>query len=609
MNKIILIFTLLVGVLSTNAQTYAIGEIDDNGGIVDPARSNRVIWTHYYYPATSAGTNTPVASGTFPLVVFGHGFVMAYSEYKSIADSLVSRGYVVVFPRTEGNLLSTNHENFAKDMQFLTDYFQTQSQTNSSFKLYGKLMDKTAIMGHSMGGGAAVWTVANTSRVTTMLTLAPVNTNDPVQSKVWAPNITKPSLIITGSQDCVADGSMSTGNGDSIYNKMTNTSLPYKYTVKLTGANHCNFASAPGFNCTFGETSSGCRNTSMSASNVQINMFKMIRPWLDYHLKGICSSWTLFSNYVTTSPATTLTYRNQGNPVFPTANAGADQTLTCTITSATIGTSAQAGMTYVWGNGATTALISVSNPATYTVTVTSAQNGCTATDAVVVSQNITPPTANAGTDQLLTCTTTSVTLGTPAQAGFTYVWSNALTTATFPVSSAGSFTLTVTNTQNGCSAFDMVNVTQNIAPPTVPTITANGSSLTTSSTGVGYQWYLNGVVVVGATNQSYTPTQDGAYTLTVTNPANGCTASSSAFNYNITGIQDEVFHNFVIQNPVANEIRLNGIKEIISYSIYNLEGKRVKEGKAQSRIDVSELHKGIYIIEFNQKNTFKFVKE
>ena len=42
----------------------------------DPSRGNRNIETEVYYPATTAGDNTPMTPGQFPVIVFGHGFVM-----------------------------------------------------------------------------------------------------------------------------------------------------------------------------------------------------------------------------------------------------------------------------------------------------------------------------------------------------------------------------------------------------------------------------------------------------------------------------------------------------------------------------------------------------
>ena len=50
----------------------------------DPSRSDREIETHLYYPAATAGDDVPVASGTFPVVVMGHGSSWAILLYTLI---------------------------------------------------------------------------------------------------------------------------------------------------------------------------------------------------------------------------------------------------------------------------------------------------------------------------------------------------------------------------------------------------------------------------------------------------------------------------------------------------------------------------------------------
>jgi hypothetical protein len=67
-----------------------------------------------------------------------------------------------------------------------------------------------------------------------------------------------------------------------------------------------------------------------------------------------------------------------------------------------------------------------STAGTYTLTATSTATGCSATDVVVVGQDGTLPTADAGADQTLTCSVTSVTLGSASVAGTTYAWSPSL---------------------------------------------------------------------------------------------------------------------------------------------------------------------------------------
>ncbi|HUM50579.1 MAG TPA: proprotein convertase P-domain-containing protein, partial [Chitinophagales bacterium] len=236
----------------------------------------------------------------------------------------------------------------------------------------------------------------------------------------------------------------------------------------------------------------------------------------------------------------------------PTANAGADKILTCSANSFVIGTTAVAGNTYSWSPALGLSNAGIAQPTatatgTYTVTVTNTTNGCTANDAVTITQNITPPSANAGTDKILTCTATSFVIGTAAIAGNTYAWSPTLGLSNAGIAqptatATGTYTVTVTNTANGCIANDAVTITQNITPPTanagadkILTCTATSFVIGTATVaGNTYAWSPT----LGLSNAGIaqpTTTAAGIYTVTVTNTANGCTANDAVtITQNIT---------------------------------------------------------------------------
>lgn len=231
------------------------------------------------------------------------------------------------------------------------------------------------------------------------------------------------------------------------------------------------------------------------------------------------------------------------NTTSPTAsitnNTSATQ-LTCSLTS--ISLTATGGGTYSWSNGttvvSTTANLTVTTPGTYTVTVTSATNGCTATSAVVITQNITAPTAailSVPSPAVLTCTTTSIAL--TASGGGSYSWISAGTNlgsqASISVTTPGTYTVTVTGV-NGCSSTVSSIVTQNITAPTATITSSPATSILTCSTatinltasgGTSYSW-SNGTTVVG-TAATLAVTLPGIYTVTVT-AANGCTSTANS---------------------------------------------------------------------------------
>ena len=84
----------------------------------DPDRNNRSIPTQIFYPASTGGSNVPVAAGEFPVIAFGHGFVMVYSAYEYLWQALVPQGYILVLPTTEGGF-SPNHLALGLDLRFL----------------------------------------------------------------------------------------------------------------------------------------------------------------------------------------------------------------------------------------------------------------------------------------------------------------------------------------------------------------------------------------------------------------------------------------------------------------------------------------------------------
>ncbi|MEP7168982.1 MAG: T9SS type A sorting domain-containing protein, partial [Bacteroidota bacterium] len=156
----------------------------------------------------------------------------------------------------------------------------------------------------------------------------------------------------------------------------------------------------------------------------------------------------------------------------------------------------------------------------------------------------------------------------------------------------------------GCKS-NFIPVTGVVFPlPTVPTITQNWNTLT-SSPAAGYQWYLNGNIIPGATGQSYNMTQPGTYTVVITD-ANGCTATSNPFIVTALGINEfESTGISVYPNPVSSKLFINfppSLSEHPSLRISNTIGAIVYEEKnitnvPQMEIDLKNFAEGIYMLE------------
>ena len=133
---------------------------------------------------------------------------------------------------------------------------------------------------------------------------------------------------------------------------------------------------------------------------------------------------------------------------LPTVSASASLSTVCAGQAVTL--TATGASTYTWSDGQTGASVSVSPSTTTTYTVTGVDsNGCSATSSsVTVTVNALPTVAISGT--LSYCAGGSTTL--TATAGLSsYLWSTGATTQAITVSTAGSYTVTGTDS-NGCSA-------------------------------------------------------------------------------------------------------------------------------------------------------------
>jgi gliding motility-associated-like protein len=218
--------------------------------------------------------------------------------------------------------------------------------------------------------------------------------------------------------------------------------------------------------------------------------------------------------------------------VLPNIFVATPAPITCTTTSQTLtATSVTPGATFTWSTGATTANVTATTGGTYTVTALDPNNGCTASSSVVVSMDTITPLVLIPDPDTLTCLVTTSTVGAATSAPTpTFIWSDGNTNQSFTVIAPGPFSVTVTNTVNGCTASASTAVIQDITAPSL-TVSNNGNldcthltidvTATTNVSNATYVWSSGGTAAV---NTVSTP---GPYSVTVTNPSNGCTSTGS----------------------------------------------------------------------------------
>ncbi len=251
---------------------------------------------------------------------------------------------------------------------------------------------------------------------------------------------------------------------------------------------------------------------------------------------------------VITNPATGCTATSNAisvtvNPL-PTATATAATSATiCSGNSVVINANTGTGLTYQWFNGAgpisgaTTASYTATIAGAYTVRVTNANNCVATSSAVNVVVTPLPAATVTPTGSVNLCTGDTLTLVGPTGTGYTYQWKNGSSNATgtstakdYKAITAGTYTVVVT--ANSCPATSAVTTVTLLPLPTpamTPVSATTGCDtvkLTSTTTGVTYQWRYNGNNIIGATTSSYPATTSGTYSLRVTG-TNGCGANTA----------------------------------------------------------------------------------
>jgi pimeloyl-ACP methyl ester carboxylesterase len=255
--------------------------------LTDAARANRSIPCQVYYPANTAGNNVPVAAGVFPLLIFGHGFLMSTDAYDVVWEALVPSGYIMVLPTTESGI-SPSHTEFAKDLAFIEE----ELRTSSSQPFFNYVADYSAVMGHSMGGGSAFLAVQYNENIDALVTFAAAETNP--SAIAASGDITLPSLVISGANDCITPPNQ---HQVPMYDALASTC---KMLVTIDGASHCQFA-GESTQCDLGEFFCSLAPV-ISEPDQQSRTHFITLNWLNYFLKGQCESGEALTQSIASDP-------------------------------------------------------------------------------------------------------------------------------------------------------------------------------------------------------------------------------------------------------------------------------------------------------------------
>jgi hypothetical protein len=223
--------------------------------------------------------------------------------------------------------------------------------------------------------------------------------------------------------------------------------------------------------------------------------------------------------------------------------------------------------------------------------------------------------------------------------GYTYQWKKnsvnlpAQTQSNYTATSTGLYTVLVTNAE-GCTRLSSdINITVTPAPAAIisasgPLTFQQGGSVilnVPAAAGNTYQWKKDGASITGATNDSYTATTGGSYTVAITN-GNGCQANSQPSVVTVTQtrpitkgyVEDEkinVYPNPLYHNDYVNiDWNIVDADKGVVVNVFDMTGRRInsqllKPGDGTVKVKGAS---GVYLVELrwgvNKRKVFRVVK-
>lgn len=280
----------------------------------------------------------------------------------------------------------------------------------------------------------------------------------------------------------------------------------------------------------------------------------------------------------------------------------------------TLDLTASAGFVdYEWSNFENGQTITVTEGGQYSVTATDA-NGCSGTSVVAnvtVQENPDPIVTADGPTEF--CEGEFVILSTaPNQGGYDWEITNG-TDPTTVVTESGEYFVTVTN-QFGCVGVSN-SILVDVTPMDPSTILVDENTLTADPPGTGYQWFINGDPIPGATNLDYEAIQSGNYHVEYIGP-NGCPTASDILEFTLQVGIDElgVFESLnLYPNPGKGEFFVRGqlpSAENVEIELTNMLGQALQpvifiNGTVEftQPIDISRYANGVYFIRIKAADT------
>ncbi|MDH5366146.1 MAG: choice-of-anchor D domain-containing protein [Cyclobacteriaceae bacterium] len=349
-------------------------------------------------------------------------------------------------------------------------------------------------------------------------------------------------------------------------------------------------------------------NYSVQVSNTAGNCFSAI------------STTVLVGCPVITTPVVTITNEDAVTGEFTLSSSSATGNQWFLDGTAIAGEINQTYITTVFGN--------------YSVQVSSYAGGCTSalSTAVAVScPAITTPVVTITAEDAITGEfTLSSSIATGNQWFLDGSAIAGATAQTYVTTVFGSYSVQVSSYAGRCTSALSTAVAVSCPVITTPVVTITAEDAITgeftlsSSSATGNQWFLDGVAIAGATNQTYLTSVWGSYSVQVSSHAGKCeSAMSDPLAVLITGSEADISNTEIKlwPNPAADKITFSlkgtSSNEFIMYRIIDLTGMVVEQDKVKlsgisHEMKINHLKQGMYMLVLQDGNKIinhKFIKE
>lgn len=157
------------------------------------------------------------------------------------------------------------------------------------------------------------------------------------------------------------------------------------------------------------------------------------------------------------------------------------------------------------------------------------------------------------------------------------------------------YTGTVPNFDYGFGKVDALAMLSSQTLEPTPTVTYIGTGLE-SSVAPNYQWYIDGTIVNGETNQTISYQSDGSYQIMAIND-DGCFALSAPYDVSLSLSEIGVKQFKVYPNPTSESIQIIADEEIVDVQCFDLNGRSMELHFSGNYLDVTNMHSGSYVLQ------------